>query len=270
MFLFKTSVVFVKLEVQLICVAVNTICFHLFEPAKYLIYNKITCQNKRTVNRNSLKRFLIVFCIIWHNTVIIPQGRPNFAHNPTSQPNLAHNLTSPTTQPRPQPNLAHNPTWPTTHPRKSLNITLAHTKLIHCSWHTDLDYGFYRVPDLETWLTVDVIDQQGMLTFPFYLIPPLIYSEIQGPYTSTLWFVYPIGLMRLITVRQICYFIYISSCISEVIISKYCFWICYWLLVVAISWNWSSKCLADKARFLKLTNLIFLRSIKYQNKSPSC
>jgi hypothetical protein len=78
----------VKLDVQFIFITVDKTRFHPFEPVKYFINNKITYQNKRTVNKNSLKSFLIVFYIIWHGTGIIPQGR------------------------------------------KSLNITLAHSKLI--------------------------------------------------------------------------------------------------------------------------------------------
>jgi hypothetical protein len=41
------------------------------------------------------------------------------------------------------------------------------------SWHSDLDYGSYRLSNLEIGLTADVIDQQGMLTPPWHLIPPL-------------------------------------------------------------------------------------------------
>jgi hypothetical protein len=44
---------------------------------------------------------------------------------------------------------------------------------------TDLDYGSYSLPNLEKWLTAGVIDRQGMLTHPWHLIPPLIYSEVR-------------------------------------------------------------------------------------------
>jgi hypothetical protein len=43
----------------------------------------------------------------------------------------------------------------------------------------DLDYGSYRLPNLEMGLTVDVTGQQGILTPPRHLILPLIYSEVR-------------------------------------------------------------------------------------------
>jgi hypothetical protein len=50
---------------------------------------------------------------------------------------------------------------------------------------TDLDYGSYRLPNLEKGLTADVINRQGMLTPPWHLIPPLIYSEVRvRPFTD--------------------------------------------------------------------------------------
>jgi hypothetical protein len=47
------------------------------------------------------------------------------------------------------------------------------------SWHTDRDYSSYRSSNLEIGLTAGVIDRQGMLSPPWYLIPPLIYSEVR-------------------------------------------------------------------------------------------
>jgi hypothetical protein len=58
---------------------------------------------------------------------------------------------------------------------------------------------------VEKGLTVVVIDQHGMLTPPWHLIPPLIYSEVRVRPFSDLRF--PIGLMRLNTVRYFCHFI---------------------------------------------------------------
>jgi hypothetical protein len=43
----------------------------------------------------------------------------------------------------------------------------------------DLDYGSYRFSNLEIGLTAGVIDQQGMLTHSWHLIPPLVYSEVR-------------------------------------------------------------------------------------------
>jgi hypothetical protein len=50
------------------------------------------------------------------------------------------------------------------------------------------DYGSYRLPNLEKGLTAGVIDQQGMLTPPWHLIPPLIYSEVRVRPFSDLYF----------------------------------------------------------------------------------
>jgi hypothetical protein len=48
-----------------------------------------------------------------------------------------------------------------------------------------------------------------MLTPPWHLPDPP--SDIfRGPCTPTLWFVFPIGLMRLITVRYFCHFIWVT------------------------------------------------------------
>ena len=53
---------------------------------------------------------------------------------------------------------------------------------------TDLDYGSYRLPNLEKGLTAGVIDRQGMLTPPWHLIPPLICSEVRVRPFSDLYF----------------------------------------------------------------------------------
>ena len=63
----------------------------------------------------------------------------------------------------------------------TLILTMVHTV-------TDLDYGSYRLPNLEKGLTAGVIDRQGMLTPPWHLIPPLIYSEVRVRPFSDLYF----------------------------------------------------------------------------------
>jgi hypothetical protein len=42
-------------------------------------------------------------------------------------------------------------------------------------WHTDFEYGITHLPDLEIRLTISVTNQQGMLTPPRHLIPPLVF-----------------------------------------------------------------------------------------------
>jgi hypothetical protein len=76
-----------------------------------------------------------------------------------------------------------------TSPCKELCVKLFFT-LILTTVHTvtDLDYGSYRLPNLEKGLTAGVIDRQGMLTPPWYLIPPLIYSEVRVRPFSDLYF----------------------------------------------------------------------------------
>ena len=61
-----------------------------------------------------------------------------------------------------------------------------------------LDYG----------LTVGVTGQQGMLTPPRHLIPPLVYLGVCD--CPTLVFVFCLGLTRLITVRYLCLYSYTS------------------------------------------------------------
>jgi hypothetical protein len=55
-------------------------------------------------------------------------------------------------------------------------------------WHTDLDYGSYRLFNLEIGLTAGVIDQQGMLTPPWHVIPTLIYSKVRVCQYFSLYF----------------------------------------------------------------------------------
>jgi hypothetical protein len=63
----------------------------------------------------------------------------------------------------------------------TLTLTTVHTV-------TDLDYGSYRLPNLEKGLIAGVIDRQGMLTPPWHLIPSLIYSEVRVRPFSDLYF----------------------------------------------------------------------------------
>jgi hypothetical protein len=58
-------------------------------------------------------------------------------------------------------------------------IWIKKTSNTTCSWHTDLNYGSYRLSNVEIGLTAGVTGQQGMLTPPWHLIPPLIYSEVR-------------------------------------------------------------------------------------------
>jgi hypothetical protein len=65
---------------------------------------------------------------------------------------------------------------------------------LSCSWHSDLDYGAFSLSKIKIGLTAGATGQQGMLT------PPT--SDIFiGPCTPILWFIFSVGLMRLITVR---------------------------------------------------------------------
>jgi hypothetical protein len=51
-----------------------------------------------------------------------------------------------------------------------------------------IDYGSYRLSNLEIRLTAGVTCQQAMLTPPWHLIPPLIYSEVRVRPFSALYF----------------------------------------------------------------------------------
>jgi hypothetical protein len=64
-----------------------------------------------------------------------------------------------------------------------------HTMLsLSCYWYTDLDYGSYRLSNVEIGLTAVVTGQQGIFTPPWHLIPPLIYSEVRVRPFSDLYF----------------------------------------------------------------------------------
>jgi hypothetical protein len=52
----------------------------------------------------------------------------------------------------------------------------------------DLDYGSYRLSNLEIRLTAGVTPQQGMLTPPWHPTPLLIYSEVRIRPFSDLYF----------------------------------------------------------------------------------
>jgi hypothetical protein len=59
------------------------------------------------------------------------------------------------------------------------------------SWHTDLDYGSYHLPNLEIGLTAGVTGREVMFTPPRHLIPPMVYSEVLvrplSDYIQDLW-----------------------------------------------------------------------------------
>jgi hypothetical protein len=61
---------------------------------------------------------------------------------------------------------------------------------LSCSWQTDLDYGLYRLSNVEIGLTAGATGQQGMLTRPWHLIPPLIYSDVRVRPFSDFYFLY--------------------------------------------------------------------------------
>jgi hypothetical protein len=65
------------------------------------------------------------------------------------------------------------------------------------SWHTDLDYGLYRLPNLEIGLTAGVTGLQGMLLHGTWSHLRYIQRSV---YAHS-----PIGLLRLITLRYFCH-----------------------------------------------------------------
>jgi hypothetical protein len=73
------------------------------------------------------------------------------------------------------------------------------------SWYIDLD--LYRLPDLETGLMPGVTGWQGMFTPYKKLIPSLVYPEVRV--CLILLSAFPTELMRLMTVRYLCHFIYV-------------------------------------------------------------
>jgi hypothetical protein len=85
---------------------------------------------------------------------------------------------------------------------------------LSCSRHTDLDYGLYRLSNLEIEAhrrcdqsTRDAYSSMATWSHLWYIqrFLPLIYSEVRLCPVS--WFVYPLRLMRLIAVRYFCHFI---------------------------------------------------------------
>ena len=80
----------------------------------------------------------------------------------------------------------------------SYNLSLGHMlsdvsyQSLSRPWHTDLDYGSYRLSNLEIGLTAGVTGQQGMLTPPWHLILPSHLSEIRVAIHSILYL--PFGL----------------------------------------------------------------------------
>jgi hypothetical protein len=90
----------------------------------------------------------------------------------------------------------------------------------------DFDCGLFCMCDLDTLilitdlvffflmgLTAGVTGLQGMPTPPRHPIPPLVYPEVSV--CPILRSVFPTGLMRLITVRYLCHFIYTMSMTSS-------------------------------------------------------
>jgi hypothetical protein len=99
-------------------------------------------------------------------------------------------------------NLSYFPIQPFVGP----HVVWCFISIVNGFWHTDLDYGSYLLPNLEIGLTAGVTGRQGMLTPPWHLIPPLIYSEVCLLSFSDLY----ARLMRLITVCS--FFFFISFC----------------------------------------------------------
>jgi hypothetical protein len=56
------------------------------------------------------------------------------------------------------------------------------------SWHTDLDYSSFSLYKMIIGLTAGVTDRKGILTPPWHLIPPPIYSEVRVRAFSDLHF----------------------------------------------------------------------------------
>jgi hypothetical protein len=87
---------------------------------------------------------------------------------------------------------------------------------VYLTERTDFDCGLFCLPNLDTLiLTTDLYvwngaqmgatGQQGMFTPPRHLISPLVYPEVRV--CPILKFVFPTGLMRLMTICYSCYFI---------------------------------------------------------------
>jgi hypothetical protein len=65
----------------------------------------------------------------------------------------------------------------------------------------NLDYGSYRLPELELGLTAGVGGRQGMFTPPRHPIPLLVYPDVRV--CPILKFVFHTGHMRLMTARYL-------------------------------------------------------------------
>jgi hypothetical protein len=92
-----------------------------------------------------------------------------------------------------QPSFRPNAVWCVSYGSLSLSL------------YTDLDYGSCHLPELELELKAGVTGWQWMSTPPRPVIPPPVYSEVCV--CPILKFVFPIRLMRLMTVRYLCYFL---------------------------------------------------------------
>jgi hypothetical protein len=74
----------------------------------------------------------------------------------------------------------------------------------------DLDYGSYRLPNLDIGLMVGVTGQQGMLTPSWHLKLPLIYSDVR------VRIAFPLGLRTSITVCYQYHFIWDMYCLCMI------------------------------------------------------
>jgi hypothetical protein len=109
------------------------------------------------------------------------------------------------------------------------------------SWHTDLDYCSYHLPELAD----GGCDQStGVLTPPIHLIPPLVYPEARG--CPILKYIF----MRLMSVRYSCYFtLRLPTIFDELDIDF--FWILLRLLKTT-NYRYNGK---EDSRFLVWTNI---------------
>jgi hypothetical protein len=67
----------------------------------------------------------------------------------------------------------------------------------------------YRLPELEFQPKAGVADMQGMFTPQSHLFPPLVSPEV--PVWPIFKFVLPTGRMRLMTIRYLCYYIFLIN-----------------------------------------------------------
>jgi hypothetical protein len=94
---------------------------------------------------------------------------------------------------------------------------------VYLTRRSDFDSGLFRLPNSDTLiLTTDFYvwygvhggcDRSAGDAYSSMTLDPT--SDIfRGPYTPILWFVFPVGLMRLITVRYFCRLIQYTDCRS--------------------------------------------------------